>query len=218
MKDRLPADPFERIQAGLKASLETPISMGQMMQPQKEGEKPEDIRPMEESWRRLRQKVETCNSKRDWSGALDALIEMSNNDRHPEAFLARLQASWLVVKIPAPVTHVVIVLFNLLTALESGHPASGPLAALANLMALHRTPDHPERDLAQMQAQQMWDIAARNLGIQPGAPFETWANNHGLDNPDFFVPRIMGMLEQMEERPWWIDREAVIEDLMREEG
>ncbi|MEG3641344.1 hypothetical protein [Magnetococcus sp. PR-3] len=217
MKDRLPADPFERIQAGLKVSLETPVMSGQMAMPDVQREDPDNIRPLEEEWQAARKRVEECNAKRDWMGVLNILLEMSNNDRHPEAYLARLQAAWLVVKLPeAPVTYVVIVLYNLLASLEAGHPAAGPLAALANLMALHRTPDHPDRELAQMQAQQMWDMAAHNLGIAPGSHFESWMERNGLNDPNAFVPRIMGMLEKMENRDWWIDRDAVQEDMMRE--
>ncbi|ABK42617.1 hypothetical protein Mmc1_0088 [Magnetococcus marinus MC-1] len=217
MVERLPADPFERIQAGLKISLERPMLSNELTMPGVKREDPDSVRPLEEEWQAARQRIAQFNAQRNWMGVLNTLLEMSNNDRHPEAYLARLQAAWLVVKLPqAPVSHVVIVLYNLLASLESGHPAAGPLAALANLMALHRTPDHPERELAQMQAQQMWDMAAHNLGIEPGSHFESWMERNGLNDPNSFVPRIMGMLEKMENRPWWIDKEAIQEDMMQQ--
>ncbi|OSM06210.1 hypothetical protein [Magnetofaba australis] len=212
-------DPLAKIQAGLQASINAAITPGSLAAPTPHGEHPDAIRPKDIKWAALKEEVKAASAAGEWDKALKLMLEMSNNDRHPEAFMARVQSAWLVVKIPAPVTDVTLVLFDLLASLEANHPAAGGVAALANLMAMHRTPDHPQRELAQMQAQQMWPMAAKIMGINPddNAAFEAWRSEEQLDDPNAFIPRVMGMLERMGPEVWWIDRERIQAEMMQGE-
>lgn len=162
-----------------------------------------------EDWELNRQALERANERRDWNEALRILIYLGNKDGNLEAYRAMAQAAWLALKGTADVAHVVLTLYNLLVSVGPRHAAAGPLASLANLMCQLRTPNHPEAELARIQAQQMLRYVGDAHRLESQEEFEAWVRDQRLDDPDHFVPIALELIEGMVGWEWWIDREGI---------
>lgn len=170
-------------------------------------------RTEEEDWQINRDELAQANSRRDWFEVLRILVYLSNKDAHPEAYKAMAQAAWLVMKIPAPVTQVTLILYNLLVSITPHHPAGPALASLTNLLSRHRTPDHPDRELALNQAGQMLHYVATSLDIEDQEAFQAFVARNRLDDPEHFLPLVMETLDAMIRGDWWFDHHQVQEEL-----
>lgn len=149
----------------------------------------------------------------NWAEALKLLKAMSVKHRNKEMYMALAQRCWVALKSDAPGAEVVLALFHLLSTLTPRHEIAGPIAALAHLMAKHRTPDHPDRDLALGQAQQMLSLVCDQSKVVGEEAFAIWVKHNRLDDPDHYVPIVMAGLEMMVGDNWWFDRQALQADL-----
>ena len=170
-------------------------------------------RTPDEDWEFSLEKLERFNKSRDWNAALDLLIYLSKKDDHDKLHAAIGQASWLALKLETPIDIVVMSLYNMLLTLGNGHGAAKSVAALANMMTHHRTPDHPDRELAKAQAQQMLHYVSPETGHENQEGFDKWTKENRMDDPDFFVPVVMEVIDGLVRQDWWIDREAIQQEL-----
>lgn len=144
-----------------------------------------------------------------WKEVLDLLTQLSKKQKSHEIYSALAQRVWVALKTNAPVTDVVLALYHLLNTLGPRHEIAGPVAALAHLMAKHRTPDHPDRALAQGQSQQMFSLVMDALNIVGDEAFAKWVAQNHLDDPNHYVPIVLNCLEIMVGDAWWFDRDAL---------
>lgn len=170
------------------------------------------ISPQEE-WQLSKAAVGRYSKNRQWTEVLDLLSALSKKHKNHEIYMALAQRNWVALKSNAPVTEVVLALFHLLNTLGPSHELAGPIAALAHLMAKHRTPEHPDRELAQAQAQQMFALVLDAVGIVGDEAFAKWVVHNRLDDPNHYVPIVMNLLEVMVGDNWWIDRALLQEDI-----
>ena len=169
-------------------------------------------RTPEEDWTINRNALPHHIKAGDWLAAMDVLIYLATREGHPDRFKALAHRVWLSLKAHIPVTEVTLGLSALQVVLGPTHRAYAPVAALAHLMAQRRTPDHPDRELARFQSQQMLQLAAEAAHILDGDDFQCWAAAQHLDDPDHFIPIVIDALEEIIEGDWWIDPDLVIED------
>lgn len=149
-----------------------------------------------------------------WKEVLDLLTVLSKKQKSHEIYSALAQRVWVALKSNAPVTDVVLALYHLLQTLGPSHEIAGPIAALAHLMAKHRTPDHPDQALAQGQSQQMFSLIMDTLNIAGDEAFAKWVAQNHLDDPNHYVPIVLNCLEVMvgDKDAWWFDRDALQRD------
>ncbi|MEO5364969.1 MAG: hypothetical protein H7831_01140 [Magnetococcus sp. WYHC-3] len=169
----------------------------------------------EEDWELNVNALRRFSSAGDWKESLNILKYLSTKEWHPHVNKAMAQRLWLVLKGDFPVSEVVVAFYHLMIRFGSGHDMAGTIAASANLMAHHRTPEDPDRELAQMQAYRMLRDVADTRGIQGQQAFEDWQRNNGLDDPDVYLPRLLTMLDQVVDGHWWLDRDLLQADLER---
>ncbi|MEO5376394.1 MAG: hypothetical protein H7832_01210 [Magnetococcus sp. DMHC-6] len=167
----------------------------------------------EEQWRQDRQAVILFSQNGQWEEALNRLKTLSTKYRNHHLYSALAQRVWVALKWQVPASEAVLALFHLLNTLGAKHELAGPLAALAHLLAKHRTPNHPDRELALGQAQQMFSLICHHQLIESDEAFQAWVQENQLDQPDFYIPQIMNGLEVMVGEDWWIDREALQKSL-----
>lgn len=156
------------------------------------------------------------SKSQQWKETLELLSNMSKKHKNHEMYKALAQRVWVALKSGAPVTDVVLSLFHLLNTLGPRHEVAGPVAALAHLMAKHRTPDHPDRELAQAQAQQMFSLVLDAVGIVGDDAFEKWVDHNRLNDPNNYIPIVLNLLEVMvgdKEEDWWIDRSLLQQEM-----
>ncbi len=173
----------------------------------------ETLRTPQENWEMTINTLRQYSRARNWEEALDVLVFLSNQENNPEVFKARAQAMWLALKGEAPIAVLTSIAYKLVVSLGPQHPITGPLAAVANLMLEHRTPDHPDRPLAESHVQQMYMHACPAALNDDREGFDKWVQENQLDDPDHIIPIVMGLLEIMAGEDWWIDREAIQADL-----
>ncbi|OSM02228.1 hypothetical protein MAIT1_02335 [Magnetofaba australis IT-1] len=172
-------------------------------------------RSAEEDWAINVNAVKQYSKARAWEECLNALTYLSTRENNPEAPRAMAQRVWLSLKCATPIGDVTLALTALQALLGAKHELSGNLASLANLLCQHRDERDPELPLAQHHAQLMLQAAGEAAGIDTTEAFNAWVAEHGLDDPDTFIPPIMTMLELMVgDDGWWVDRDAVQEELM----
>lgn len=167
-----------------------------------------------DTWQEKRQELSGYNHARDWVGALTVLTELSTKKQYPDVRKALAQRIWVGLKSDAPAIHVVTALRELVMILGVKHELAGPLAALAHLMAKHRTPDHPDSELAMVQSQQLFHYICEPNGVKGEVAFNKWVEDNNLNNPDHYIPLVTAGLEIMVLDDWWIDRDALQQELI----
>ena len=168
----------------------------------------------EEEWRLNKAAIARYSRSGHWKEALDLLTILSKKQKNYEIYKALAQRVWVALKSNAPVTEVVLALYHLLNTLGPRHEIAGPIAALAHLMAKHRTPDHPDQALAQAQSQQMFALVMEVRGVVGDENFAQWVAENHLDDPNHYIPIVLKGLEIMVGDDWWIDREKLQMDGM----
>ncbi|MEO5353945.1 MAG: hypothetical protein H7835_12155 [Magnetococcus sp. XQGC-1] len=165
-----------------------------------------------EEWRLNKAAIARYSRSGHWKEVLDLLTILSKKQQTHEIYKALAQRVWVALKSDAPVTEVVLALYHLLNTLGPRHELAGPIAALAHLMAKHRTPDHPDRALAQAQSQQMFALVLEVRGVVGDDNFAQWVAENHLDDPNHYIPIVLKGLEIMVGDDWWIDREKLQRD------
>lgn len=168
----------------------------------------------QEEWQLNKAAIARYGKSRQWKEALNLLTILSKKHKNREIYKALAQRIWIALKSDAPVTDVVLSLFHLLNTLGPSHDIAGPLAALAHLMAKHRTPEHPDQPLAHAQAQQMFALVLDAVGIVGDEAFAKWVTHNRLNDPNHYVPIVMNCLEVMVGDDWWFDRALLQEDMV----
>lgn len=162
-----------------------------------------------EEWRLNKAAIARYSRSGHWKEVLDLLTLLSKKQKSHEIYKALAQRVWVALKSDAPVTEVVLALYHLLNTLGPRHELAGPIVALAHLMAKHRTPEHPDRALAQAQSQQMFALVLEVRGIVGDEAFAQWVAENHLDDPNHYIPTVLKGLEIMVGDDWWIDREKL---------
>ncbi|MBF0296330.1 MAG: hypothetical protein HQL96_14165 [Magnetococcales bacterium] len=183
---------------------------------QETGEAP-TLSPVEE-WNEDRKSLDQLSRAGEWSEALKILKRLSTKHKNHQIYSALAQRIWVALKTDAPAIEVVQGLFHLLNTLGPRHELAPDICALAHLIAKHRTPDHPDRDLAIGQAQQMFSVVCDTLKVIGDEAFRIWVTANRLDQPDFYTAKVLKGLEIMVGDEWWIDREALQRGLENARG
>ena len=160
----------------------------------------------QEEWCLNKAAITRYSRSGQWEEALKLLTILSKKHKTHEIYKALAQRVWVALKTDAPVIDVVLALFHLFNTLGPRHEIAGSVAALAHLMAKHRTPEHPDRDLARAQAQQMFTLVLDASGVVGTEAFDKWVAHHHLDDPNHYIPIVLNCLEVMVGDDWWIDR------------
>ncbi|MBF0622592.1 MAG: hypothetical protein HQL54_11765 [Magnetococcales bacterium] len=173
----------------------------------------DDMTP-EENWDLMVNSVRQFTRAKKWDEALDALVYLSNQDNNPLVFSARAQAAWLALKTPVPVSQVTQFLYKLMITLTATHPAAPAMASLANFMVNNRKDEDPDRPLAEFHVQQMYQHCLDDPnGEATTESFQKWVTENQLDQPDYFIPIVMEVLEELVGDSWWVDRATVEADM-----
>ncbi|MBF0192129.1 MAG: hypothetical protein HQL99_13465 [Magnetococcales bacterium] len=179
--------------------------------PPGEDEKPA-LTPAEE-WNENRIAIDQLSRQGQWPEVLELLRRLTTKHKNNEIYKALAQRVWVGLKTQAPAIEVVQSLYHLLNTLGPTHELAPAVCALAQLLAIHRTPDHPDQELAIGHTQQMFSMVCGALNITGDEEFQNWVKAKQLDEPDLFIPEIIRMLEMMVGDDWWIDREGLQKEL-----
>ncbi|MBF0449038.1 MAG: hypothetical protein HQL67_12645 [Magnetococcales bacterium] len=168
----------------------------------------------EEEWKLNKAAITRFASDRNWPEVLKLLTFLSTKRNNNEVYKVLAMRVWVCLKSDTPVTEVVLGLFQLLNTLSPKHEMAGHIAALANLMARNRTPDHEDRELAIGQAQQMLSMVCEFQGISGEEEFDKWIEENQFNDPNHYVPVVMDALDMMVGEDWWFDRDDLQSEMV----
>ncbi|MBF0138103.1 MAG: hypothetical protein H7833_08975 [Magnetococcus sp. DMHC-1] len=170
---------------------------------------------MQESpWEEKFQLLIRFGKERNWGEVLKILTDLSTSRRFPHTSKAVAQRAWVALKSDVPAIAVVTALREVVMTIGPQHELAGPMGALAYFLARHRKGNEPEREFAVAQAQQMLHLICEFQKVPEGnQAFKDWVNANRLENPDYYLPKVIDGLEVMVLGDWWFDRQALQEEL-----
>ncbi|MBF0188900.1 MAG: hypothetical protein HQL50_13340 [Magnetococcales bacterium] len=172
--------------------------------------------PKEDNWTLAVNSLKQLSRAGNWEEAHESLIFLANQENHPEVYRAKALAVWLALKTDVPIAQLTSSFYKLLIGVGPDHESAPALASLANLMLHHRTPDHPDRELAQLHVHQMFQYVSEVDGITDQEGFKSWVEENHLDDPDIIIPMVMQTLEEIMGDLDWIDRDRIQDQLMQD--
>jgi hypothetical protein len=167
----------------------------------------------EQAWPLARTAFELFSSEQAWEDAADACDVLYQSDQ-PDSLAALANGIWLGVTFPIdPEVSV-----HLLSHIVDDTPDDADGAAVAAVSALYlaeaRAEDEPEKErLVFFSNQLLGRVARRHSGVETQQQFSLWIEKLELNDPDKFLVRLRNVIDVLAQDDWWIDREAIHQQL-----
>jgi hypothetical protein len=116
------------------------------------------------------------------------------------------QATWLTLKIQAPLTDTIQLIRDLYEAVPQGDEMEALLGTTALLFCNQRGENHPQLEELQERSFEMISAAAVAQGIETQEAFDTWFVQERLNDPEYFIPRLLQRLEEIVGDEWLFER------------
>jgi tetratricopeptide (TPR) repeat protein len=119
------------------------------------------------------------------------------------------QAIWLTLRIQTPLADTIAVNYALYHAVPQGDELEALLGITAAFFCNLGGEGHPQLEKLQELSVTMLSAAAGARGIETQEAFETWFFQQRLDDPEYFLPRLIQRLEEIVGDEWLFDRSQV---------
>jgi tetratricopeptide (TPR) repeat protein len=119
------------------------------------------------------------------------------------------QATWLTLRIQAPLTNTIKLIRALYNAVPQGDELKALLGTTALFFCNSRGEGHPQLEELQELSVRMVSGAAGVQGIETPEAFDTWVVQQRLNDPKYFLPRLNERLEEIVGDEWLFDRSQV---------
>ncbi len=139
----------------------------------------------------------------DYGGLVITLWNLGANDK-PDAIIYLAQSLWLTLKCSTNLEDAI----DLIAAIYNKVPSGDIIESLLGATACHlcQTRSHPELEQLIELSGKMIIGAARQQGLETPADFDNWKSTNRLDDPDYFVPELLGRLEAIVGDGWLFDK------------
>lgn len=169
-----------------------------------------------------RLQVEKYDGAKVWNNAFDAFnlaVEQENwllaveacdalfLSEGPDALVALGHALWLGVTFPIDPELTIAMLQHLID--ESPKEADTRAVAASTALFVATVRAGKDSDLAFFANQMLAGVADNHSHITDQGSFDVWRKTLGLDNPDEFLPKLSGAIDQLVDGKWWVDRDAL---------
>lgn len=145
-----------------------------------------------------------------WEEAVDACVVMFLTEG-PDALVAIGHALWLGITFPIDPELTVAVLQHLVDESPSESDTKAVAATTAHYIATTR--GAKGNDLTFFTNQLLASVADNHSHISDQASFEVWQKAMKLDNPDDFLPKLSGAIDQLIDGKWWVDKESIYNNI-----
>jgi tetratricopeptide (TPR) repeat protein len=116
------------------------------------------------------------------------------------------QATWLTLKIQAPLTKTIQLIRDLYDAVPQDDEMEALLGATALFFCYERGENHPQLEELQEGSFKMISVAAGAQGIETQEAFDTWVVQQRLNDQDYYIPRLLQRLEEIVGDEWLFER------------
>lgn len=167
----------------------------------------------EQAWPLARTAFELFSSKQAWEDAADA-CDVLYQSNQPDSLIALANGIWLGVTFPIDPEISV----HLLSHIVDDTPDDADGAAVAAVAALYlaeaRAAEGPEKErLVFFSNQLLGRVARRHSDVETQEQFSFWIEKLELNDPDKFLVRLRNVIDVLAQDDWWIDREAIHQQL-----
>jgi tetratricopeptide (TPR) repeat protein len=116
------------------------------------------------------------------------------------------QATWLTLKIQAPLTDTIQLIGVLYNAVPQGDEIEALLGTTALFFCNRRGENHPQLEELQERSFTMISAAADAQGIETQEAFDTWFVQQRLNDSEYYIPRSLQRLEEIVGDGWLFER------------
>jgi tetratricopeptide (TPR) repeat protein len=116
------------------------------------------------------------------------------------------QAVWLSLRIHTPLANTVMTIDSMYKLLGEDDEMEALLGAVAIYLCQVRGDEHPQLEKLQERSFQILAGAATAQGIETQEAFDNWYVQQRLNDPDYFIPRLVALLEAIVGDEWLFDR------------
>ncbi|BAT53298.1 TPR repeat-containing protein [Nostoc sp. NIES-3756] len=116
------------------------------------------------------------------------------------------QAVWLCWRIEAPLDDTINTLDYMYRLLPKGDEMEALLGAFALYLCQVRGDGHPQLQELQERSLRILTGVATAQGIETQEAFYTWVEKQRLNNPNYFIPRLLELLEAIVGDEWLFER------------
>ena len=167
----------------------------------------------EQAWPLARTAFELFSSEQTWEDAADA-CDVLYQSNQPDSLVALANGIWLGVTFPIDPEISV----HLLSHIVDDTPDDADGAAVAAVAALYlaeaRAAEGPEKErLVFFSNQLLGRVARRHSDVETQEQFSFWIEKLELNDPDKFLVRLRNVIDVLAQDDWWIDREAIHQQL-----
>ena len=129
----------------------------------------------------------------------------------PDALVALGHALWLSITFPIDPELTVAILQHLVNESPSESDTKAVAATTAHYIAQVR--GGKDSDLSLFTNQLLASVADNHSHISDQNSFNVWRKAMNLDNPDIFLPKLSGAIDQLIGDKWWIDKQAIYQKI-----
>lgn len=129
----------------------------------------------------------------------------------PDALVALGHALWLSITFPIDPELTVASLQHLIDESPSESDTKAVAATTAHYVAQMRA--GKDSDLSLFTSQLLASVADNHSHISDQASFDVWRKAMNLDNPDNFLPKLSGAIDQLINDKWWVNKEEIYQKL-----
>jgi len=167
----------------------------------------------EEAWPLGRTAFDLFAAERDWENAADACDVLYQSDQ-PDSLIALGNGTWLGVTFPIDPEVSIHLLSHIIDDTPDDADGAAVAAATALFLADMRAEEGPEKDrLVFFSNQLLGKVARRHSNVESQEQFALWVQRLELDDPDKFLVRLRNVIDVLAQDDWWIDREALQNEL-----
>ena len=166
----------------------------------------------EEAWKIVRPIFDLFVEAREWELAAEACDVLSQSN-HQDALVALANGIWLSVTFPVNPQVTTSLLQYVIDDTPDDSDGAAVAAAVAKYVIDLRADEDSHNDLSFFATQMMGEVARRHSDINSQEAFDQWARKLELDDPSKFLVRMRNVLDVMAQDDWWIDRDALRDQL-----
>lgn len=159
-----------------------------------------------DAWEKASQAFDLAHEHQLWELAVEACDVMFLSEG-PDALKALGHAIWLGVTFPIDPEITVAMLQHLVEESPEEADTRAVAAAAAHYITTLRC--GKEDDLTFFALQMLTSVADKHSHISDQSSFDLWRKTLELDNPEIFLKKLSGALDQLVGESWWLDRDKI---------
>ncbi|MBD2455513.1 tetratricopeptide repeat protein [Nostoc sp. FACHB-87] len=116
------------------------------------------------------------------------------------------QGVWLCLRVQVPLHNTIDTLWSMYNLVSQGDDIKALLGATAMYLCQLRGDQHPQLEELRDDSFKILVSAAAAQGIETREAFDAWIEQQQLNNPDYFIPRLVQLLEAIVGDEWLFER------------